>query len=58
MTLRLDGTRVVPRAQRDEFDHQRAALDTELDSVPLPAATGAALPVEAPDTSDSFYEEP
>jgi murein DD-endopeptidase MepM/ murein hydrolase activator NlpD len=58
MTLRLDGTRVVPRAQRDEFDHQRAALDTELDSVPLPAPTGAALPVEPPDTSDSFYEEP
>jgi murein DD-endopeptidase MepM/ murein hydrolase activator NlpD len=58
MTLRLDGMRVVPRAQRDEFDKQRATLDTELDGVPLPAATGAGAPAELPETNDSFYEEP
>jgi murein DD-endopeptidase MepM/ murein hydrolase activator NlpD len=58
MTLRLDGMRVVPRAQRDEFDKQRAALDAELDGVPLPAATGASAPAELPETNDSFYEEP
>ena len=56
MTLRLDGVRVVPRGSRDEFDRQRAALDAELDGVPLPASTGA--PVEAPEPGDSFYEEP
>jgi murein DD-endopeptidase MepM/ murein hydrolase activator NlpD len=59
MTLRLDGVRVVPRARRDEFDHQRASLDAELDAIPLPApgALGAegAHPSEADET---FYEEP
>ncbi len=56
MTLRLDGVRVVPRGSRDEFDRQRAELDAELDGVALPASTGV-LP-EAPEPSDSFYEEP
>jgi murein DD-endopeptidase MepM/ murein hydrolase activator NlpD len=55
MTLRLDGVRVVPRGLRDEFDRQRAALDAELDGVALPAATG--VPAEAPEPSDSFYNE-
>jgi|CZKU01.1.fsa_nt_gi murein DD-endopeptidase MepM/ murein hydrolase activator NlpD len=58
MTLRLDGMRVIPRPQRDEFDRQRAALDAELDGVPLPAATGVAAPAEPPEGNDSFYEEP
>ena len=57
MTLRLDGVRVVPRAQRDDFDRQRGELDAELDGVGLPAATG--IPVEAPEQpADNFYEEP
>jgi Peptidase family M23 len=56
MTLRLDGMRVVPRALRDDFDRQRAQLDAELDGVALPAANG--IPSEAPETGDSFYEEP
>jgi hypothetical protein len=59
MTLRLDGMRVVPKAQRDEFDKLRTTLDTELDGVPLPAAIGgAAPPPEAPEGNDQFYEEP
>jgi hypothetical protein len=55
MTLRLDGVRVVPRSLRDEFDRRRAALDAELDGVPLPAAGVAAPEVAEP---DNFYEEP
>jgi murein DD-endopeptidase MepM/ murein hydrolase activator NlpD len=55
MTLRLDGVRVVPRAQRDEFDRQRTQLDAELDGIPLPASTGA--PVEQSEP-EMFYEEP
>lgn len=55
MTLRLDGVRVVPRSQRDEFDRRRSALDAELDGVPLPAAGVAAPEVAEP---DNFYEEP
>jgi len=55
MTLRLDGVRVVPRARRDQFDRLRAELDAELDSIALPAPTGAAT--EAPET-ETFYEEP
>ncbi len=56
MTLRLDGMRVVPRTQRDEFDRERATLDAELDGVPLPAAAG--VPPEASESGDTFYEEP
>ena len=56
MTLRLDGVRVVARAQRDEFDRRRAELDTELDGIALPASTG--VPVEASEPADTFYEEP
>ena len=55
MTLRLDGVRVVPRALRDEFDRQRAALDKELDNIPLPASGGAPIEISEPET---FYEEP
>jgi murein DD-endopeptidase MepM/ murein hydrolase activator NlpD len=54
MTLRLDGVRVVPRGKRDEFEHARAALDAELDAIPLPAQ-GAAAPPEA--ETETFYEE-
>jgi murein DD-endopeptidase MepM/ murein hydrolase activator NlpD len=54
MTLRLDGVRVVPRGKRDEFEHARAALDAELDSIPLPAQ-GAVAPPET--ETETFYEE-
>jgi murein DD-endopeptidase MepM/ murein hydrolase activator NlpD len=56
MTLRLDGSRVVPRGTRDEFERQRAELDSELDGVALPASIGVS--VETPEPGDSFYEEP
>jgi murein DD-endopeptidase MepM/ murein hydrolase activator NlpD len=55
MTLRLDGVRVVPRPLRDEFERQRAALDKELDNIPLPAFGGAPIEITEPET---FYEEP
>jgi hypothetical protein len=55
MTLRLDGVRVVPKSSRDEFDRRRAALDAELDGIPLPAAGALAPEVAEP---DNFYEEP
>jgi murein DD-endopeptidase MepM/ murein hydrolase activator NlpD len=61
MTLRLDGVRVVPRARRDEFDRMRAEVDAELDSIPLPAASGAGAAGDAPrpaDSDETFYEEP
>ncbi len=61
MTLRLDTVRVVPRGHRDEFDHVRAAMDAELDSIPLPSpgapgTEGAAAPKES--ESETFFEEP
>lgn len=59
MTLRLDGMRVVPRGKRDEFDRLRAALDEELDSIALPAATpGNSEPPKQEGENESFYEEP
>jgi murein DD-endopeptidase MepM/ murein hydrolase activator NlpD len=55
MTLRLDGVRVVPHAQREEFERHRVRLDGELDEIPLPAAGSAPPEVNEPET---FYEEP
>ncbi|MDP9002109.1 MAG: M23 family metallopeptidase, partial [Myxococcota bacterium] len=57
MTLRLDGVRVVPRGQRDQFDRLRGELDGELDAIALPAPPSAATSVETPET-EPFYEEP
>jgi murein DD-endopeptidase MepM/ murein hydrolase activator NlpD len=55
MTLRLDGVRLLPRAQRDAFDRRRGELDVELDGIPLPAAGPAPAETIEP---DNFYEEP
>ncbi len=55
MTFRLDGVRVVPRSQRDEFDRRRARLDAELDDIPLPSSGSAPAEVSEP---EMFYEEP
>ncbi len=55
MTLRLDGMRVLPKNLRDDFDGRRAELDTELDSIALPASQGGAVEVSEPDT---IFEEP
>ena len=38
MILKLDGVRVVPPKERGAFDERRAALDAELDAIPLPDA--------------------
>jgi murein DD-endopeptidase MepM/ murein hydrolase activator NlpD len=56
MTLRLDGVRVLPRSKREQFERLRAALDGELDAIPLPAQ-GAPAPAES-EPQDTFYEEP
>lgn len=59
MTLRLDTVRVVPRGKRDDFDREKASLDAELDTIPLPAAAGAEAPApKEPSESETFYEEP
>jgi murein DD-endopeptidase MepM/ murein hydrolase activator NlpD len=62
MTLRLDSVRVVPRSRRADFDRLRADLDTELDTIALPAPPpgfGGAQGDTAPQggDSDTFYEE-
>ncbi len=59
MSLRLDGMRVVPRAQRDEFDRLRADSDAELDAIALPASSAVAPEGARPSEPDeTFYEEP
>jgi hypothetical protein len=55
LTLRLDGVRVVARAQREDFDQRRVRLDAELDEIPLPSAGSVAADVNDQET---FYEEP
>ncbi len=57
MTLRMDSIRVVPHGRRDEFDKLRAAVDAELDAIPLPAPPGNDTPPPK-DEGETFYEEP
>jgi murein DD-endopeptidase MepM/ murein hydrolase activator NlpD len=58
MTLRLDGVRVVPRGKREEFDRTRAALDAELDAIPLPAQNATEGAPAAPENeTETFFEE-
>ncbi len=46
LSLKLDGVRLVPVANRDEFEASRKDLDAALDAIPLPAAP-AFLDVDA-----------
>jgi murein DD-endopeptidase MepM/ murein hydrolase activator NlpD len=59
LALKLDGVRVVPLADRAEFERERAELDLALDAVPLPPApSGDAGPlVEVDAGSDEIFEE-
>jgi murein DD-endopeptidase MepM/ murein hydrolase activator NlpD len=51
-TLRMDGVRVLPRADREEFAKRRAELDADLDGIPLPNAP------DTPPTADAGAEDP
>ena len=47
------------RGRRDDFDRERAAIDAELDAIPLPAPSGAETPApKEPADNETFYEEP
>jgi murein DD-endopeptidase MepM/ murein hydrolase activator NlpD len=46
LTLKLDGVRVLPSADREPFARRRAELDAVLDGIAIPAAT------EVPEESD------
>jgi murein DD-endopeptidase MepM/ murein hydrolase activator NlpD len=65
LTLKLDGVRVVPAGQRDEFDVLRGSLDKALDSiaiepVPTPSADAgpATVVADAGNQVDGGGEEP
>jgi murein DD-endopeptidase MepM/ murein hydrolase activator NlpD len=60
LALKLDGVRVVPLADRAEFERERAELDLALDAIPLPPALPAAdagAVVEVDAGSDEVFEE-
>jgi murein DD-endopeptidase MepM/ murein hydrolase activator NlpD len=59
LVLKLDGVRVVPLADRAEFERVRAELDLALDAIPLPPAllADAGLPVEVDAGSDDIFDE-
>jgi hypothetical protein len=67
LALKLDGVRVVPLADRAEFERVRAELDIALDAVPLPAAlatdsdagpgAGAGAGVEQVDGGSDDFDE-
>lgn len=60
LALKLDGIRVVPLADRAEFERERAELDLALDAIPLPPPTvdAGAAPAEVDAGSDEFEESP
>jgi murein DD-endopeptidase MepM/ murein hydrolase activator NlpD len=65
LALKLDGVRVVPLADRAEFERIRAELDLALEAVPLPpplaidADAGAPTALDQVDAgSDDFGESP
>ncbi len=57
LSLRLDGVRVLPPSQRDDFARRREDLDAALEAIVLPASTGHA---DAGDDGgeNEFFEEP
>jgi murein DD-endopeptidase MepM/ murein hydrolase activator NlpD len=61
-TLRMDGVRVLPRADREEFGRRHAELDAALEAIVLPNAANAE-PIAADAGTDDggepeiFYEE-
>jgi murein DD-endopeptidase MepM/ murein hydrolase activator NlpD len=66
LAMKLDGVRVVPPSQRDEFDGIRPDLDKALDAIPLePVAADAGAPPAATDagpspdagTDDTIFDE-
>jgi murein DD-endopeptidase MepM/ murein hydrolase activator NlpD len=60
LVLKLDGVRVVPLADRAEFERERAELDLALDAIPLPPAApmgDGGLPIEVDAGSDEIFEE-
>ncbi len=60
LVLKLDGIRVVPVADRAEFERERAELDLSLDAIPLPpppALVDAGPAVEVDAGADEIFEE-
>ncbi len=60
LALKLDGVRVVPLADRAEFERERAELDLSLDAIPLPPPVpmdAGAAPAEVDAGSDEIFEE-
>ena len=59
LSLRLDGVRVLPPSQRDEFARRREELDVALEAIVLPASNGAAHGDAGDDGGEGeFFEEP
>lgn len=59
MSLKLDGVRTLPAADRDAFDHARAELDAALESTALPPpldGAGAASTASS-DSEDAIYDD-
>ena len=52
LSMKLDGVRVVPSRLRGDFDQKRAALDAELDSIPLPDAPKEGAKTDAQEANE------
>jgi murein DD-endopeptidase MepM/ murein hydrolase activator NlpD len=57
LALKLDGMRVLPREERDDFARLRVELDVALDKIQLPAGSVRAAEPEKPSTDETIYDE-
>jgi hypothetical protein len=57
LSLKLDGVRVLPKSERDDFDERRADLDKTLEAIPLPPGPAAVAETKEPEDSEPLGEE-
>lgn len=56
LTLKLDGVRVLPSKDKDEFDELRMKDDEALDAIAMPETLPDAIDAGDPDAAPEFYE--
>ncbi|MFO0662007.1 MAG: M23 family metallopeptidase, partial [Polyangiaceae bacterium] len=56
LTLKMDGERVIPKPERDDFDALKAELDKLLDGMPLPDRDSTTAPSNDDDPDEDNHE--
>ena len=57
LSLKLDGMRVLPKTERDDFDERRAEADKVLEAIPLPPRPATVAETKEAEDSEPLGEE-